>query len=172
MSSFTNAKTAIRFDAGSYEDSNGNTISFQQLAYKTALVSVGQAKKIIKTEMQGRDGTVKEYIGLDDYSITVTGIITGENGIQPTDEVIALKNMLDAPIKIDVVCPYLQTLGIYSLVVESYELPQFEGGISYQNFTIQFSSDIPTELRISESNQTSSFNAADYVGTLNLSASV
>jgi hypothetical protein len=80
--------------------------------------------------------------------------------------------MLDAPIKIDVVCPYLQTLGIYSLVVESYELPQFEGGISYQNFTIQFSSDIPTELRISESNQTSSFNAADYVGTLNLSASV
>ena len=167
MSSFTNAKTAIRFEAGSYEDNNGNTITFQQLAYKTALVSVGQSKKIIKTEMQGRDGTVKEYIGLDDYAVTVTGIITGENGVAPTQEVIDLKNMLDAPIPIDVVCPYLQNLGIYSLVVESYELPQFEGGVSYQNFTINFSSDIPIALRISENNQ-----AIDYTGTLNLSASV
>jgi hypothetical protein len=167
MSSFTNAKTAIRFEAGSYEDNNGNTITFQQLSYKTALVSVGQSKKIIKTEMQGRDGTVKEYIGLDDYAVTVTGIITGENGVSPTQEVIDLKNMLDAPIPIDVVCPYLQNLGIYSLVVESYELPQFEGGVSYQNFTINFSSDIPIALRISENNQ-----AIDYNGTLNLSASV
>jgi len=56
--------------------------------------------------------------------------------------------MLDAPIALDITCPFLNQLGIQKAVVESYELPQNEGGISYQTFTINLISDIPVELRI------------------------
>lgn len=123
--------------------------TFPKLKYDGVLMSVSQAKKIIKTEIQGRDGTVKEYIGMDDYIVQVNGIIAGKNRQAPINEVALLKQMLDAPIPIDVSNSFLQNLGIVSLVVDSYELGQQAGGYSYQTFAITFLSDIPQELRIS-----------------------
>lgn len=139
----------IVFQKGSYSTNTpGVNKSFDQLTYEAVLITVSQAKKIIKTEIQGRDGTVKEYIGQDDYAVTINGIITGPNGHYPVDEVIALKAMLDAPIAIDVACTYLNNLGIQSLVVDSYTLEQKEGGYSYQTFSISCISDVPQELKI------------------------
>jgi hypothetical protein len=150
MSIFKNALTAIRFEGGSYETNiAGQVVTFPPIELKTALISVAQAKKIIRTEIQGRDGTVKEYIGMDDYSVNVSGVLTGTATIRPVDDVLNLKKMLDAPIAIDVVCKHLQDLGIHQLIVESYELPQDAGGEMYQSFNINFISEQPTELRIS-----------------------
>lgn len=149
MSTFKNAITAIKFGAGSYETQvKGQIISFNEFALETALISLSQAKQIVRTQIQGRDGSVKEYVGLDDYSIRVEGTITGANGVAPTDEVLNLKKMLDAPITLDIVCPYLNQLGVTHAVVDGYELPQNAGGISYQTFTIDLISDYPKELRI------------------------
>lgn len=143
--------TNIQFGAGSYEtNTKGVFRSFPELTYNAVLITVSQAKKIIKTDIQGRDGTVKEYIGLDDFAVQVNGIITGSNGHYPIDEVASLKKMLDAPIAIDVSCTYLQNLGIVSLVAENYEFGQEAGGYSYQSFSLTFASDIPQELRISD----------------------
>lgn len=140
----------ITFLAGTYEtNTKGVYKDWPQLKYDAALITVTQAKKIIKTEIQGRDGTVKEYIGMDDYVVQVNGIITGSNGQHPSNEIADLKKMLDAPIPIDVACAYLQNLNIMSLVVDSYELGQDAGGRSYQGFSITFVSDVPQELRIS-----------------------
>jgi hypothetical protein len=150
MSTFKNATTAILFKGGTYEGSvKGELITFPDVELKTALISVAQAKQIVRTQIQGRDGTVKEYVGMDDYSISVSGTITSDNGIEPIDEVIDLKQLLDAPIPLDIICPFLNRMGIQYAVVESYELPQQAGGISYQTFNINLISDIPTEIRIS-----------------------
>lgn len=148
MSTFKTAKTSIRFEAGSYEDKLGRTVNFPALEFPTALVQVSQAKQIIRSQVQGMSGNVKEYIGDDDFSVLVYGIITGSNGVEPVQERINLKKMLDAPVPIEVVCPQLQSLGIHLLVVDSYDIPQEEGGISYQKFSINFSSETPKELRI------------------------
>ncbi len=56
--------------------------------------------------------------------------------------------MLDAPVPIPVASEYLNNMGIYYLVVESYELGQEAGGYSYQTFTISTLSDYPQELRL------------------------
>lgn len=150
MADFKNAQTAIKFEGGSYATNiAGQVVTFPSIELKTALVSVTQSKVIIKTQIQGRNGTVKEYIGLDDYAVVVTGVITGENGVRPDNEVINLKKMLDAPISIDVVCKHLQDLGIHYLDVESYDLPQSAGGVSYQEFSIVFTSSQPVQLRVS-----------------------
>lgn len=138
----------IHFLDVEYTDIQGRTIRTEGKIYDAVLITVSQAKKIITTEIQGRNGTVKEYIGLDDYQVVVNGIITGANGVHPVDDIAALKKMLDAPVAIDVACAYLQNLGIQSLVAMDYTFEQQAGGYSYQTFSITFKSDIPQQLRL------------------------
>lgn len=138
----------IHFLDVQYTDNQGRTITTTGKIYDAVLITVSQAKKIITTEIQGRDGTVKEYIGMDDYQVTVNGIITGANGVHPVDEIAQLKKMLDAPVAIEVSCDYLQRLGIFNLVVMDYTFEQQAGGYSYQTFSISFKSDIPVQLRL------------------------
>lgn len=145
--------TNIEFLPGSYTNNVQQVFNFgsdvdgpERLRYEAVLITVSQAKKIIKTEIQGRDGTVKEYIGMDDFQVTVNGIISGANGNRPVAEVAALKRMLVAPIAIKVASAYLQNLDISDLVVDSYQLGELEGSYSYQPFSINFISDVPQEL--------------------------
>jgi hypothetical protein len=121
--------------------------SYGPLTCQAVLITVSQSKKIIKTEIQGRNGTVKEYLGLDDYKVTINGIITGPNGHYPIEIVNGLKAMLDSDQPIEVASKFLQNLGIHSIVVESYDIPQKEGGYSYQTFSIECISDVPQELK-------------------------
>lgn len=140
--------TNIHFLDVEYTDNQGRVIRTNGKIYDAVLITVTQAKKIITTEIQGRDGTVKEYIGMDDYTIQVNGIITGSNGVHPANEIAELKKMLDAPVSVDVSCAYLQNLGIQSIVVFDYEFAQQAGGYSYQTFSITFKSDVPVQLRL------------------------
>ena len=149
MSTFKTAKTAIKFEGGTYTDPKGREVSFPTLEYPTVLVSVSQAKRIFRTAVEGQDGSVKEFVGMDDFSVQVYGIITAANGVEPEQERINLKKMLTAPVPIEVVCPFLQSLGIHLLVVESFDIPQEAGGISFQKFNINFISETPKQLRIS-----------------------
>lgn len=115
---------------------------------ETVLITVNRAARIIKTPIQGRDGTVKEYIGLDDASLTINGIITGRNGVYPFAEVARLRRWLEAPVSKGIVAQWLGNLKIDNIVVEDYSIPQVEGGYSYQMFTINAISDFPVELKI------------------------
>lgn len=138
----------IHFLDVEHTDNAGRLVRTQGKTYDAVLITVSQAKKIITTEIQGRDGTVKEYIGMDDYQVVVNGILTGANGVHPVEEIATLKKMLDAPKAIDVACAYLQNLGIQSLVTMDYTFEQQAGGYSYQTFSITFKSDIPQQLRL------------------------
>lgn len=143
--------TNIEFLKDSYETNvTGLFRDTPNLKYDAILITVSQAKKIIKTEIQGRDGTVKEYVGRDDFQVTINGVITGKNGHYPIDEVALLQQILNAPIPIPVASTYLLNLGINSLVIESYELAQEAGGYSYQTFSITCASDVPQVLRLTD----------------------
>ena len=141
--------TNIVFKGSSYIETapTQSTLSFPDITFQTVLITVGQAKKIVKTEIQGRNGTVKEYIGMDDYHITINAIINGANGSYPWVQVIAVKQMLDAPVPIAIECKYLNSMGINTVVVESYQIGQEEGKYSQQKITINCISDIPLLLQ-------------------------
>jgi len=149
--------TNIEFLPGQYETNTpgvfrsfGSSVDGpDRLRYEAVIITVAQAKNIVKTEIQGRNGTVKEYIGLGDYEVTINGIITGTNGKRPNDQIQALQKMLDAPIPIEVASAYLQGFGINYLVVDSYEMGEDEGGYAYQKFSISCLSDIQQELQLS-----------------------
>lgn len=140
--------TDLTFEEVRYELPDGTIRRVPTIVLQTVLITVSQSKNIISTQIQGRDGTVKEYIGMGDYEVTINGIITGANQHYPIDVVYSLKQMLDAPVALQAVSWYLQNLDIYNLVVKDYAFDQEPGGYSKQNFTINCLSDLPIELLI------------------------
>lgn len=138
----------VTLKGSTYTNNDGKQITTQDITLITVLVNVSQTKKIITTEIQGRDGTVKEYIGMDDYSISINGILTGSNGQFPLNEFLLLKELCKAPVALAVVSRYLQNLDIYNLVIKEYNFDQEAGGASKQNFSLNCISDVPVELQI------------------------
>jgi hypothetical protein len=149
MGAFTTAKTAIKFKAGSYRRTKGGPlISFNELVLETVLISLTKNKKIIRSEIAGKDGEVIEYMGAGSHDITINGMITSDYGVEPTEKINALNAILDAPISIQVICPFLNMKGIHQIVIMDSTQPQEAGGIAYQSFTINAISEVPVELRI------------------------
>lgn len=139
----------LTFQSVRYTDFEKNReVSTEQLQLQAVLCTVSRPSIIVKTQIQGRNGTVKEYISKDDFAITINGIIVGENGQFPEAQVISLQRICEAPVAIPVVSRFLNALQIYNIVVEDYTMPQTAGGISKQEFTINAISDQPIELQI------------------------
>lgn len=113
----------------------------------TVIFTVQQSKNIVKTAIQGRSGTIKEYIGNGDYQINIKGVICGENGVYPYDDVANLQQYMDAAASLPIVSQFLQQFGIYEIVVESFTLGQREGFYSTQLFEITAVSDAPVILK-------------------------
>ena len=62
-------------------------ISVDEQEYITCLITITGSKNVIKTPIQGRNGTIKEYIAQNDYSINIKGGIFGANGVRPSDKI-------------------------------------------------------------------------------------
>ncbi|EHQ30002.1 DUF6046 domain-containing protein [Mucilaginibacter paludis] len=139
----------LTFKEGDYTNEIGSQITFNLLKFDTILISINQSKNIVKTQIQGRSGTIKEYIGMGDYAITINGIIPGTNGRYPLQDVEHLKTILVSPNALTVTSSYLQMFDINSIVVDSFDIKQQEGGYSYQPFTINASSDKPIIANVS-----------------------
>lgn len=113
----------------------------------TVLITVTQEKNIIKTAVNGRNGTIKEYYSDGDYSISIEGAIVGRDAFAyPEADVKNLIRLMRQPASIVAVSPFLQLFGIYDITIENFELKQLEGFQNMQPFTIQCSSDLPIEL--------------------------
>lgn len=150
----------IEFIPGSFIDKQGRTINYGNLvrnnddgtSFKidTVLVDVTQSKQIIKTNIQGVPGTVKEYISKGDYQIKIRGALVSQSGVKyPEDEVIQLKEYLEAEAAIGVAGRFLNDVfDVTDIVVERFNFPQVEGGQNFQLFEITAVSDDPIELSV------------------------
>jgi hypothetical protein len=145
----TSVYSDVTFDTVTYTDNLGKEITTPKMTIYSVLVSVIFLRKVVKTEIQGRDGTVKEYIGEDDAQISFRGIFTGTNGYYPSNDVANLIKIIKAPVAIPVICSWLNNKGIASIVFEDRQFDQDEGGYSYQTFALNAISDTPQELLIS-----------------------
>jgi len=115
------------------------------------MLEVSQTKKIISTEVAGRNGSVLEYIGLGNYEITIQGfVINYSSQDYPETAVTAMKRILDIPKSLKVSSLYLNRLGIDRIAIKDYSLPIYEGHIQVQPFKIAAISDLPYELDLVE----------------------
>lgn len=145
-----------------------NAIPYDGLVIQTVLIEVTQTKNIITTAMQGKDGTVKEYISMGDYAATLTGGIIGEcdyeydeatekatGGIKdignyyPHVDVRKLKDICEAPIGLTITSEFLNMFekkDRTTWVITDYSIPQREATRDMQPFQISMLSDFPIEL--------------------------
>lgn len=132
----------IFFEGNSYVDENDNTVTFLGLSIDLVLMTVTNQKNIVETVLQGRNGSVKEYISDGDCQIVIEGKIFGAGpNNYPQDEVQTLIEICKAPQAITVTSEYLKMFDVSSLVIRSLTLPQEEATRNYQAFTLNCLSD-------------------------------
>jgi len=133
-----------------------NPIPFDGLILQTVLLEVVQTKNIVTTSLQGRNGTVKEFVSDGDFVITMTGIVTGEldtqgniqniGNVYPETDVNKLIEICKVPDALTVTSTFLQLFGINEVVITTYSLNQLEATRDMQPFQVSMLSDVPIEL--------------------------
>jgi len=115
-----------------------------ELLLDTAILSISQSKNIVTTTLQGRDGTVKEYISDGDYEISIKGILdSGNMFVYPEDLVKQLKSICDVKDNIEIKSPFAEMLGITEAVITGYSFNQVPSGYNVQPYEITLLSDVP-----------------------------
>jgi len=118
----------------------------QEMYFDTVLFNVTQSKNIVKTALQGRNGTIKEYISDGDYVIDIRAAVVSPGREYPEDAVRNLVGLLQLPQALEIVSPLLQLFEVFSVVVEDYKLVSQEGFTNTQLVEINCISDSPVEL--------------------------
>lgn len=120
----------------------------QSIRLLNVLVEVEHTKNIVKTTVQGFDGTVKEYISDGDYIVTIRGVLYNTfRKDYPKDAARLLLSIFRRKQALDVTSEYLRLFDIHSLVVESFRMGQEQGRQNMQKFQATCSSDMPLLLK-------------------------
>lgn len=149
----------IEIPKGIYIDNKGNTINFDGIRFDTALIDVTIEKNIVRTAINGLNGTVKQFISLGDYSVNVQAIIIGQtdannSGFEvaatdrvPESEIRKLNKILQVPQEIEIISEFLDFFDISTVVMTGGNVSQREGyrDSVFANFGLL--SDTPIELK-------------------------
>lgn len=104
-------------------------------------VNVSGQKRIVKTVVPGRDGSVKELTGRDDYSVKIDLILLAKNYSKVSKEVESIIALWEKKDSINIVCPKTEMYGIEKVVFESFDHPETPGMPGYEKLSLTFSSD-------------------------------
>ena len=149
----------LEIKGGQYLDNDGETVIFDGIRLDTCLLEVSVDKNIIRTPIDGRDGTVKQFINLGDYVINVQGIIIGtteavnggfevtDTGRVPEEEIRKLNEIFKVPQELEIVSEFLDFFDISTVVIEGGSFGQREGFRDSVYFGFSMLSDRPIELK-------------------------
>lgn len=139
----------ITFQKGSYINSKGQKISYEEIKLYDMIMNVSQTKNIIETPVQGGRNFI-EYISDGNWDVTISGRLSPPDKetmfLYPDDVMNLFVELSKVQDSIAVVSKYLQRFSIYNLVIMSIDAPQTEGSHSIQAFTLTCKSDEPIEL--------------------------
>ena len=123
----------------------------QEIKLKECICLVTLEKNIVQTALQGRNGTIKEYISDGDYQVEIAAALTAEHDDYPKEELKKLMNILQMNESIDVSAnnDFLNLFGINNLIVKSYGFNQ-ETHSNRQTFTVCCLSDMAYEIKLQE----------------------
>lgn len=117
------------------------------------IVQVEQPVNIISTAITGRRGTVKEYISLGDYAVSIRGLVAtdpfAENRFEyPLAQVSHLRDMVAAGATWPVSGGILEAFGIKNLVITGATYESLPGFTNVQAYEWRCLSDEPIELTL------------------------
>ena len=135
---------------------NGKTVELLE-----CIITVNQEKNIVTTPLQGRDGTVKEYISDGDYSISLEAAVSSyvidgkgtanviKRQAYPIEQLEEIMSILQVKDTVSVQSDFLNLFGVTSVVVKNYAFVQ-ETHSNRQGFTAQLLSDTPYEIKMQQ----------------------
>ena len=104
-------------------------------------VTIQGSNVLVKKQVQkgAVRGTIKERWAQGDFSLSINGILMGEDGQYPEEDVKTLRSFCEAG-KILVKSPQMELFSITQIVVEDWSIP-FTSGQANQAYTINAVSD-------------------------------
>lgn len=133
------AQTAPRFDTGREQlrvSMLGTPIvsdlilsyGEQIFTFDVALIELTGRKNIVETTIQGRDGSVKEFIANADKAINIKAILYSEQPDNyPIELVRSFEELMQVNDTLNCISPVFDIFGITGLVVKDYKIRQTEG---------------------------------------------
>lgn len=119
------------------------------IKFDSVVVNVNQQRNIVRTPINGRNGTVKEYISDGDFDISIDGVITDPHPNRSPKEFLEnLYTMLSLPNEIVIISDYLACFKIQYAVVITYTFAQIQGMVNQVEVNIKLVSDEPVELKL------------------------
>jgi hypothetical protein len=129
------------------------------------LIELGLSKNLVITEMTNYEGTVKESMGMNDWDITIRGVIIGENeNSYPIAEIQNLRKISETRESVEVISEYLNLFDVFYIAIRSIRFPVFEGAPHIQPYEIQALSDKIVELVVRDDFQQSQTTANNTTG--------
>lgn len=125
-----------------------NTVTSMYLPHAT-VAELSRAKNIVTTQLQGRNGTVKEYISMGDWQISLRGfIIDYENDLYPEEDVRRMNDIFEKDKALKINSKLLSLIGVTRIVVTDIKFPSMEGFQNVQPFELTLLSDEPIVLEV------------------------
>lgn len=138
---------------------NPDTDEWLEFEDAPAIVSVNLEKNIVRNQISGKTGTVKEYTNTGDYVITIRGLIVKpksmDRDFERIDKLHQLERINDA---LEVESRLLNTLGINNIVIQSIEHPGSEDYTNVYPFIWNCLSDFDYDLNQDQQRQVNSFS--------------
>jgi hypothetical protein len=123
--------------------------------FDEAVVSISGKKNIVETPMQGKKGTVKELIGIDDFEIKFVGVLSNSNDDYPEQEIQELIKLWEINEAVRMNCAFTDYFLMSNnkkntdyVVIKSLDFPAMEGFEDIQIITMGLVSDTPFEIEL------------------------
>lgn len=143
---------SFKFGTPVYELMTINTPD-QSLVFQfpeAVIVDVVESPKVVlRTPIQGRNGTVKEIINNDDERIVIMGVLISDNYDFPEKMLKELKNLKNYNGHVEVNDLYLNANGIDNIVITNLSYQRKKGMSNTIFFKLDAYTDEPIELEIS-----------------------
>jgi hypothetical protein len=141
----------IKIKPGNYYNFDGELTPIRAYDFPfECIVELSQPSMIEETFIVGRKGgSIKEQMGVDDWYITIRGFIINYDSLDyPTDAVLAFKELISHPAELEVESPWLNMFDINEIVIFDRNIPQLEGTLHYQPFTLLAKSNEPFTVEV------------------------
>ena len=113
------------------------------------LFDINPAWNIQKEPVQNGNGTVKEFISQDDFSITIRGFLINYASQDYPDQLVSdLWNVINAKKSLGITSQVFNLFGIHNIVIQDARFPAVEGFMNMQPFELNCISDEPVILLI------------------------
>lgn len=107
------------------------------------LIDISATKIIVKTPVDGNDGTFKELYSNGDYELTIRGICVDEEQPDryPEEQVRRLRNILEKRQHVRIVNRLTSMWAVEYVAIESWSFPSVPGQLGAQGYELRCSSD-------------------------------